>query len=88
MVRPIELFFLVSISAYGMNMNYLGSTLWNNVIDIKVAGNFAYCAMVNGLAVVDISDPANPLMSAAEITAYAPNAIELSGNYAFLATPL
>ena len=40
---------------------YRGSTLWSKVINLRVQGTLAYCAMQNGLMILDISDHSNPI---------------------------
>jgi len=43
-------------------MEYMGSTLWTGVIDVVVQGGFAYCSMIEGLAVLNVSDPSTPIL--------------------------
>ena len=41
-------------------IEYLGSCLWTGVSYTVIDGHHAYCALVNGLVILDISDLANP----------------------------
>lgn len=43
------------------NVEYAGSALWTGAYDLVVEGEYAYCAFKNGLIVLDITDPENPL---------------------------
>lgn len=43
-----------------VTIDYLGSTLWTNVNDLIVIGDYAYCAMTYGFRVYDVSDPSDP----------------------------
>ena len=54
---------LLSISqpVHAQGISYLGSTLWSGACDIKVPGHYAYCAFFNGLMILDISNPFNPV---------------------------
>ena len=55
------MFILFSIpSAYSQNIEYLGSTLWSGVCDVKIQGQYAYCAFFNGLMILDVSDSTSP----------------------------
>ena len=44
---------LVSGSSFAQNVEYVGSTLWTGVNDVKVVGDKAYCAFVNGLVILE-----------------------------------
>lgn len=46
---------LVTVPTFGQNVEYVSSTLWSSVVDVTVAGEYAYCAFTDGLAVFDIS---------------------------------
>ena len=54
---------LVPVSAAGIEYEvaYMGSCLWTGVQDVSVEGDYAYCAFANGLVVLDISSPDNPI---------------------------
>ena len=63
---------------------------------VKVNGNIAYVGvaasnhanLISGLHVVDISDPAAPVLMGSYITAGVTNDVDLAGNYAYLADSL
>jgi hypothetical protein len=55
----VIILFVSSIS-YSQNITYLGSTLWSGVNDVKIQGNYAYCAFFNGLVILNITNPINP----------------------------
>ncbi|MCP4581730.1 MAG: hypothetical protein GY839_08920, partial [candidate division Zixibacteria bacterium] len=46
--------------ATALHVDYVGSTLWTEVRDVKTDGNYAYCNFRNGLMVLDISNPSIP----------------------------
>ncbi|MGD8540354.1 MAG: hypothetical protein PVI66_16705, partial [Candidatus Aminicenantes bacterium] len=41
-------------------LEYVGSTLWTKAYDIAISDNYAYCAFLNGLVVLDIEDRKKP----------------------------
>ena len=43
-----------------VQIDYVGSALWNTPMDAAVDGNYAYCIFPYGLIVLDISDPNIP----------------------------
>jgi hypothetical protein len=51
---------IFSSSLRAQSIDYLGSTLWSGVNDVKISGNYAYCAFFNGLMILDISVPDTP----------------------------
>lgn len=53
---------VASAALAGTQMEYAGSCLWTQVNDVKIEDNLAYCAYVNGLQIVDISDPTEPIL--------------------------
>lgn len=67
------------------NVSYVSSLFWGNCRDVKVQGNYAYCALANGIVVLDISDPSNPVVvSQLHILTFA-GKIHLNGSYLYLA---
>lgn len=42
------------------DLQYAGSALWSERIAIEVSGDYVYCAMANGIIIIDASDLANP----------------------------
>jgi hypothetical protein len=83
-------------SAQDPQLLYVDSDLWMGVWDVAVAGDYAYCAMPYGLQVLDISNPAAPLIVArlalqrkplpvGSYNAYmAGFGLEVEGDYAYL----
>jgi hypothetical protein len=43
-----------------VTITYAGSTLWGDMRDVAVRGNYAYCALRYGLMILDISNPDSP----------------------------
>ena len=41
-------------------LEYISSTLWTKAYDIAITENYAYCAFLNGLVVLDIGDRKSP----------------------------
>jgi hypothetical protein len=47
-------------------ITYTTSILWSEISNVFVEGNYAYCAFVNGLGIIDVSDPTNPFLVSTE----------------------
>ena len=75
----------IACLALAQNVEYVGSTLWNNVSDVKVAGDYAYCAFANGLVILDVSDPADPVFVGQLYCQGTGEGIDIAGNYTYLA---
>ncbi len=77
---------LFGSAANGQALEFVSSTMWNTLSDVKVVGNYAYCAYGNALVILDISDPSGPSIVGSE---HIPDAdymaLEVSGNYAYVA---
>ncbi len=43
-------------------LEYVGSAMWGLRIDVARSGDYVYCAMANGLQILDISEPTNPTL--------------------------
>jgi hypothetical protein len=54
------LMFANTYVAEAKHFEYVNSTLWGQINDIDVAGNYAYAAFANGLGIFDISDKTAP----------------------------
>ncbi|MFC1572564.1 T9SS type A sorting domain-containing protein [Candidatus Eisenbacteria bacterium] len=50
-----------SSGATAQTIEYVSSTLWSGAFDVEVVGDYAYCAFANGLGILDVSDPTNPV---------------------------
>jgi len=70
---------------YAQNVDYVSSALWSEVNDLEVSGNYAYCAFFNGLVVLDITDPAAPVLFEQEFLPGRGYGIDVDGNYAYIA---
>jgi len=90
--RCITILALLCISAIPLkaqNIDFLSSSLWSGCGEVKIGGDYAYCAYKDGLLIVNISDPINPFYQG---QLYLPglNAeiqgpfIDISGDYAYL----
>ena len=44
------------------DLEYAGSAMWGEYHDIVRNGDYLYCAMTNGLQILEISDPTNPTL--------------------------
>jgi len=44
-------------------LEYVGSTMWGGIYDMVGHGDYLYCAIGNGIQVLDVSDPANPVLA-------------------------
>lgn len=79
------LLLLPSLS-FSQGLEYANSMLWTGINDIKVRDNYAYCAFQNGLAIIDISQPENPIIISRTYNGEGISAaIDIEGDYAFLA---
>ena len=76
---------LASSGLAAQDIEYVSSILWNQVNDIAMINDTAYCAFDNGLVIIDFTDPANPH----EINRmYLPGQtyrIKIVGQYAYIA---
>lgn len=82
-ILGIILFSISGLAA--QEIQYVSSFLWNQVNDIAMLNDTAWCAFDNGLVVIDFTDPANPV----EIDRmYLPGQtyrIKIVGHYAYIA---
>jgi hypothetical protein len=85
-VLPVILILLlIPITVQAQNLEYAGSTLWSGANDIKVAGDYAYCAFANGLVILNVSDHSNPVFVSQTYCPGKGKRLEISGNYVFIA---
>jgi hypothetical protein len=82
------LIILLSVSAVADDINYVGSTLWNDIRDVEISGQYAYCVMANGLAVFNISNPQNPYIIFKEYFGAGGSCLFLSELYLYVARHL
>ncbi|UCC79295.1 MAG: hypothetical protein JSW64_13635, partial [Candidatus Zixiibacteriota bacterium] len=71
--------------ASAQNVEYVNSTFWTGVNDIKIVGDYAYCAFVNGLTILDVSDSTNPAFVSHLRCPGHLRRMYLSGSYAYMA---
>ena len=45
------------------SLDYVGSALWSNPVDVIVDGNYAYCSYQAGLVILNISNPTIPRLA-------------------------
>jgi len=67
------------------NVEYISSTLWTGIVDVDVVGEYAYCAFWNGLGIVDVSDPSQPILVSKLYLHGRAWGIDVDGVYAYLA---
>ena len=93
-LKPIMFIFVsfLSIAVFTANalcqnldIEYVGSTLWNGVIDVEIVENYAYCTFTNGLMILDISNIASPNFVSHYYLPEGAYGIDISGNYAYVA---
>lgn len=65
-------------------LEYAGSALWSKAYDLRIEGKFLYLAMLNGLAVLDASDPAKPAL-VSELYLGGGASLEVRGGLAYVA---
>ncbi len=68
------------------NLAIMGSAFWSGVSDADVVGNLAYCSFANGLVILDVADPENPIhVSTTPLSGQGRN-ISVEGLYAYVAS--
>jgi hypothetical protein len=67
------------------SLEYMGSTLWAGMIDVRVAGDYAYCSFVNGLMILNVTDSTAPAFVSQLHCPGRGRGIDVSGSYAYLA---
>jgi hypothetical protein len=89
-VRILTALLLVSVGgpAFGAQpdgrLTFAGSCLWTKAHDVEIRGKLAYCAFLDGLMILDLSDPRNPeTLSALHLGGGF--AVALAGNTALVA---
>ena len=69
-----------------IDLVYVNSILWTQVTDVKVSGNYAYCAFANGLVILDITNKSNPtFVSRLYLEGGTAHALSIYNNYAYIA---
>jgi hypothetical protein len=75
----------LSASAFAQQIQYVGSTLWTAINDMKVTGNYAYCLFRNGLVIFDIAGDSTINEVSKLYLGGGGYGIDLDGNYAYIA---
>ena len=44
-----------------IELEYVSSILWTQLHDVEIEGDYAYCAFLNGLMILDISNKRKPI---------------------------
>jgi hypothetical protein len=65
-------------------LTFLGSSLWTKAHDIEIRGRIAFCAFLDGLMILDLSDPKDP-ETIATVHLGGGFAVALAGNLALVA---
>lgn len=65
-------------------VSYVGSTLWNYTRDVEVVGNYAYCVLAYGLVILDVSDPAAPVVVSQTFIQGSAYSVAVAGSYAYV----
>jgi len=71
--------------AGAQNVEYAGSTLWSDVREVEVIDDYAYCAFLNGLMILDVSDAESPSFVGQYYLEGEGRSIDVEGDYAYLA---
>ncbi len=75
-------------STYG-SYNLTGNVAGNDVVVATISGTpYAFLGYATGLAIINISNPAAPVLAGTYTTSAAVNGVFVSGNYAYLATSI
>ena len=77
--------FLAIGSIHAQNLNYVGSTLWSGIWDFKVGGDYAYCAFMNGLKIINIADSSQPVLVSELYLQGSGYGIDIVGDYVYIA---
>jgi hypothetical protein len=75
---------LIPSCIHAIKLEYVNSMLWSDARDVKILGNYAYCAYGCGLLIMDITNPRTPKPLG---QCYLPGDmkyVSMNGNYAFL----
>jgi hypothetical protein len=65
-------------------IEYVGSTLWSGINDVKVRGDYAYCVFYNGLAVFDVSEDSIISMASKLYLGGGSKGIDIDNNFAYI----
>ena len=74
--------------ATAQELEYLTSAYWAQAYGVKLVGQYAYCAYVNGLVILDVSKPHSPTLVSRVYCEGDGRDVDVWGQYAFLADDL
>ncbi len=66
------------------DLQYNTSALWASAKGVEVVDKYAFCAYPNGLVILDVSDPQNPILVSRTFCRGTGSDVDVWGNYAFL----
>jgi len=74
-------------TALDIDLTYVNSILWTQVRDVKVSGNYAYCAFTNGIVILDITNKSSPVFVSRLYLegGGTASALSIDNNYAYIA---
>ena len=91
-MRYLKITALLGMSILAMSgltaqeIEYVSSILWNQVNEITVMDDIAYCAFDNGLQIIDFTDPHNPVELSRMYLPGQTTRVKIAGHYAFVAS--
>ncbi len=72
-------------NAQGVELDYLSSCLSQSVYDARMVGDYAYVLYADGLAVLDITNPGDPLQVSFLFLPGGGRGLEVNGSYVYVA---
>jgi hypothetical protein len=89
-VRRISIWVLIVVLGWApalmaQQLQFLGSSLWNDANDIEAVGHYAYLSYPSGLMIFDVSSPASPVYAGKLFCDGKGYKLDISGNYVYLA---
>jgi hypothetical protein len=76
---------LIAASLSAQQIEYVGSTLWSGINDVKVVGDYAYCAFYNGLAILEVAGDSIISLVNELYLGGGSYGIDITGNFAYVA---
>lgn len=88
LLSALLVLFVCAQLATAQELEYLTSAYWAQAYGVKVVGNYAYCAYLNGLVILDVSTPDRPALVGRVYCAGNGCDVDVCGQHAFLADEL
>jgi len=79
---------LFPITVFAESIDYVSSTLWTGVNEVKIANGHAYCNFDNGLIILNLADPSTPVLKSQMLLGGNNRKFFISGNYLYVANDL